>query len=167
VCRESRTIALRRYKLCFGTNNIYADLPGGDVLFLDPVDLRWNWTSRTDRPGPSGRRIRGETTNQTLSDAVRADLASVKHVAIPYKLWNRYGEHGWNLGPGYLLRYYIGKLGGVERVSMSTMPADGVDGAFDGYTTIEDPFFDKPQVKLGSSGNEVVRVDASLGVYEA
>ena len=166
VCRESRAIALRRYKLCFGTDNIYADLPGGDILFLDPADLRWNWTSRCVRPGLSGR-IRGEITQETLSDAVRTDLASVKHVAIPYNVWNRYDDHGWNLGAGYLLRHYIGRLGGVERVSMSTMPEDGVDRAYEGYTTIKDPFFSSPQVAIGSSGRDEVRVSPSLGVDEA
>lgn len=34
VCRESRIVAWKRYSLCFGTNNAYADLPGGDILFF-------------------------------------------------------------------------------------------------------------------------------------
>jgi len=36
VCQESRAVALRSYKLCFGTQDIYADLPGGDIVCLYP-----------------------------------------------------------------------------------------------------------------------------------
>jgi hypothetical protein len=32
TCQESRSVALKRYRLCFGTPNVYADLPGGDIL---------------------------------------------------------------------------------------------------------------------------------------
>jgi hypothetical protein len=34
VRRESRAVALSRYKLCFGTHETYADLPGGDILYF-------------------------------------------------------------------------------------------------------------------------------------
>jgi 2EXR family/SAP domain len=36
VCRESRKIALQRYRLCFGTPNVYADLTR-DILFFWPL----------------------------------------------------------------------------------------------------------------------------------
>lgn len=32
VCRSFRNVALEFYRLCFGTTNVYADLPGGDIL---------------------------------------------------------------------------------------------------------------------------------------
>jgi hypothetical protein len=34
ACREARDVALKRYRLCFNTKNVYADLDT-DVLFCD------------------------------------------------------------------------------------------------------------------------------------
>jgi hypothetical protein len=50
VCRESRRIALKRYRLCFGTPNVYADLEI-DILYFGPWELLsedgwegfWEW----------------------------------------------------------------------------------------------------------------------------
>jgi hypothetical protein len=39
VCRESRAIALKKYRLCFGTPNIYANLSGRDILYFG---RRWD-----------------------------------------------------------------------------------------------------------------------------
>lgn len=35
VCRESREVALRKYRLCFGTTNVYANLDT-DIIFFSP-----------------------------------------------------------------------------------------------------------------------------------
>jgi hypothetical protein len=33
-CRESRSVALKRFKLCLGTPNVYADFSGGDIIYF-------------------------------------------------------------------------------------------------------------------------------------
>ena len=38
TCRASRNAALKKYKLAFGTSHVYADLPGGDILYISS----WN-----------------------------------------------------------------------------------------------------------------------------
>jgi hypothetical protein len=39
VCQESRRIALKRYRLCFGTPNVYADLDI-DILYFGPWESK-------------------------------------------------------------------------------------------------------------------------------
>lgn len=89
VCRESRDIALKTYRLCFGTPNVYADLKI-DILYFGPwyffdmsKFLRWRWYSRY-APGP-----------QTFDPPVKADLELVQRVGINYaKGWRAYEEFG-------------------------------------------------------------------------
>lgn len=75
ACHLSRKIALKRYRLVFGTNNIYADLEGGDILYIaafgrsyliGPHDL---WECKAEKEPAA---------------TVIADLEKVTHLLLPY-----------------------------------------------------------------------------------
>jgi hypothetical protein len=72
VCRESRAVALSRYKLWFGTHDIYADFPGGDILYFastqdtETLNDIWSWTVR-EAKGRKGRIVVGEPISKALS----------------------------------------------------------------------------------------------------
>lgn len=148
LCRRSRAIALQRYKLCFGTPDVYADLSGGDVLYFEPDHIIWDWVSFPDENDTPGQA-------HSLSATVRTDLASVKHVAVSYQQWISFAKSPTPvvLGRGNVLRRQLGELKGVERVSMSMAPENGLNEVFDGYATIEDPNFDKPPKNAKIQGN--------------
>jgi hypothetical protein len=101
VCRESRALALKHYRLCFGTTNIYADL-SLDILYfgnswhhqiLGPgYDVReWGaWNKRQNRRVPA-----------KMNDTVIADLSKIAHVAVLSRNWrSRQGAAlPWKSGP--------------------------------------------------------------------
>ena len=97
VCIESRIIAQKRYKLAFGTSNIYADLPGGDILFFGPqissaysathplLDGTWEWKTKhlVEHMESQHRSVR-----HVPSPNLRMDLEAVTHIALSRPLWN-------------------------------------------------------------------------------
>lgn len=87
VCRESRAIALKHCRLCFGTTNVYADLS------LDVLYFGHHWYDNIGEPGNnllkwckwsvgSGRELEHE-----LEINIKADLEQIAHVAILSKHW--------------------------------------------------------------------------------
>jgi hypothetical protein len=141
---------LRRYKLCFGTHDIYADLLGGDILYFastqntETLDDIWSWTVR-EAKGRKGRIVVGEPISKALSASVWKDLEAVKHVALGHVLWSRYDESQYIQDAGrngVLLRKHLAKFKSLERVSLNmNYEADPV---LYGHLYIEDPFFEKP-----------------------
>ncbi|KUJ06462.1 uncharacterized protein LY89DRAFT_409294 [Mollisia scopiformis] len=96
VCRESRHVALLRYRLCFGTTNIYADL-ARDVLYFGS---RWrDFRTFVLREGhdvfkcianPGVLNIyHGERWKPALSfsDTITADLKVVQRLAVASRIW--------------------------------------------------------------------------------
>lgn len=83
VCQTSRQVALERYKLVFGTSHVYADLPGGDILYHGPwnknmcLEALWScqpWLG-SDQPHPP-------MVWKGLSPPVIADMNQVTHLAL-------------------------------------------------------------------------------------
>jgi hypothetical protein len=76
TCRLSRKIALKRYRLVFGTNNIYANLEGGDIFYIAPFSRSFLF----------GRRDLWECENGKKDPAatVIADLEKVTHLLLGY-----------------------------------------------------------------------------------
>lgn len=126
VCRESRHIALQRYRLCFGTTNIYADLDI-DILYFGPAyngmlgrgGKLWGWVERGNSdvviyPGPE----------------VVADLERVKRLGYKYTGgWADYD--GFSVirevnsdGNGHLLRKELARFKSLEEVLLSHAPED-------------------------------------------
>jgi hypothetical protein len=159
VCQESRAVALTRYRLCFGTQDIYANLPGGDIIFMQPEMLAWKWTLRTDRPGPSGKIIRGEEIPQGLSDAVKSDLARIKHIVLPCESWTQHSQRYQGTWDGLVLRQSIARLKSVERVSLITKPKEGMDGPYVGYINLIDPYWEQPQEEMDLKPEDVSRAN--------
>jgi hypothetical protein len=84
VCRESRAVTLKHYRLCFGTTNIYADL-SRDVLYFDH-----SWWNQFLGLNSMWRRI-GSVHNRyvdfELDDNVKADLQQINHIAFLSNSW--------------------------------------------------------------------------------
>lgn len=103
---------------------------------------------RTDRFGPSGTTFPGEEIQEYLSENVRSDLASIKHVAVPRESWTTYSRRyqgPWNEHP---LRNLVAKLGNVEHVSLIVQPDDEMEGPYVGYTKLIHPFWGRSQEEL-------------------
>lgn len=86
VCRESRTIALQHYRLCFGTTNIYADLDKDILLFGDwnHTELEgdiylWGWYSLETDHHPN------ENSWRLLNLVVMEDLEQVTRIGYSFK----------------------------------------------------------------------------------
>jgi hypothetical protein len=81
TCRTSRVAALKRYRLCFGTTNVYADLSGGDVLYFGQWDeclvlsVFWIWWRK-----PSDM----DDSMPVFEPSIRADLEEIRHIAIEH-----------------------------------------------------------------------------------
>ncbi|KAG4443768.1 hypothetical protein IFR05_000759 [Cadophora sp. M221] len=138
VCRESREVALRRYKLCFGTPNVYADFPGGDIIYFDSYMIPWKWTL-------SNSRSRRRSVPQTLSPEIRAELATVVHMALSHRLWIEYSNPFQYIGQrdGGVLRQELQKYEGLKRVYLFDDRRKKMDDLFCGHPSIGDPYFEK------------------------
>ncbi|KAE8450554.1 hypothetical protein EG329_006285 [Mollisiaceae sp. DMI_Dod_QoI] len=147
TCRESRTVALRRFKLCFGTANVFGDLPGGDVLYMINSYISWEWNETTSR---SGQRHRSKTVHKKLCEDVVRDLEAVKHVVLPGSFWRRSKAPKWVvIGDGRSMRSSLKKLKSLERVSLIDDSRGDIDRVFAGHDKLSDPFFERPQIRLG------------------
>lgn len=90
TCRESREVALKRYCLCFGTTNVYAYLPDGDILHFgqemgprDPLGVFSRLLSWPEyNLGEDGRIGSPVVVNKKLEDSVVRDLKEVTHLSM-------------------------------------------------------------------------------------
>jgi hypothetical protein len=102
VCRESRHVALRKYHLCFGTPNIYADL-SSDILYFGS---HWRRTDMFLRDTSGGRSWWLEIAmgaHDDMPDAVVADLDNVKYLAVRHRMWEPFLKI-WGESAGVQLR---------------------------------------------------------------
>ncbi|KAE9365803.1 hypothetical protein N431DRAFT_85401 [Stipitochalara longipes BDJ] len=103
VCRESRYVALKHYRLCFGTTNIYADL-SLDILYFGN-----NWHHQVLGPGynvcnwETWSKSKNQRIPTKMNAAVMADLEKITHLAILSRLW-RYRNPGRRGSTGADLR---------------------------------------------------------------
>ncbi|KAF8863208.1 hypothetical protein BDZ45DRAFT_686139 [Acephala macrosclerotiorum] len=149
TCRESRFVALKRFKLCFGTTNIYADLAGGDMLYMSNPDIPWKWTLTTRR---AGQRHYSEPVDKVLCEDVVRDLESVKHVILPATFWRRSTAPTRTvMADGVYTRNSLSRLKGLERVSLVNDPKFDTQRVLVGYCKHSDPFFEQPQMRLGTA----------------
>ncbi len=87
VCRESREVALKHYRLCFGTTNVYADLSGGDILYFGR-----SWTGGDLLGAHCNNLLKLESWNEKEDDyesfeldaTVRGDVEQTTHLAMGY-----------------------------------------------------------------------------------
>lgn len=95
ICRESREVVLKHYRLCFGTTNIYADLS------LDAFYFGEDWWVQISGSGTSGDgnllkwRVwsgpQNRLLNQEFKDNVKANLQQTTHLAFIPNYWSRFG----------------------------------------------------------------------------
>ncbi|TVY24017.1 hypothetical protein LHYA1_G007727 [Lachnellula hyalina] len=135
VCRESRYIALQRYKLCFDTPNVYADLDI-DILYFGQwmnMNLDTFWTNPQTNlfsfaPVP-------------LHPKVKADLERVQRIGLKYEDgWNGYdGGHSRTRGILTIeqLRKDLSRFIGLKEVFLSHNSEDGGDYSEPGQTMLE------------------------------
>jgi len=76
VCQLSRRIALKRYRLVFATNNVYADLEGGDIFGISEF-------GSSCLTGPYNIWA-CEEPEQEPAATILADLKKVTHLLLPY-----------------------------------------------------------------------------------
>ena len=162
TCRESRTVALRRYRLAFGTPNVYFDFEGGDILYWGPecktgifLGQGWQWDERTVLQ----QEEEAQWVFESLSDEVRRDLESVRHLAISRERWDcpwyrrSYSfnsPRSTHVAKGDVLRKKLRKFKAVERISLEDgkerLQSPFVEQVFYGGPVIEDPWFkEKPR----------------------
>jgi hypothetical protein len=160
TCKEARAVALRRYRLAFGTSNVYFDFKGGDILYFGPecfhgtfLDQEWGWTTSTYvGPNEPSRAVK-----VCLAERVRRDLEAVRHLAISRGLWENHRERyawfeyqrvlGWDNCCGELLRKRLRKFESVERISLEhgRQRVEHPEGheVYCGGPVIEDPWFEE------------------------
>lgn len=161
TCRESRAIALKRYKLCFGTTNVYADLPGGDILYLDWPELSWEWnysvTTMRD-----GRRTTTAPVRKKLCDDVVKDLQAVTHIILPSQCWHRSSVPiSTSISDGHYTRRMLQKFKSLKRVSLASVSSSYADRAFVGYHTISNSVF-QGQPRVAKDFTQVYTVSRTL-----
>jgi hypothetical protein len=101
ICQESRAVALQRYRLCFGTSHVYADLLGGDVIYFGHVWKHYFTAA------PGGRCVLVERlfherngsprlqVSHEISGKLLVDLQQISFLA----LHNFMGSTGWDWSP--------------------------------------------------------------------
>lgn len=128
ACRESRAVALKRYRLCFGTTHLYADLPGGDILHFSQ---RWSRHSFHDQAGRLGRAFLESTgphgarwVHYDLANSVVTDLKEVTHVSFYPNMWYEYSLWG---NTGADLRKDVKPFSNLQQLSLVTTGRDDSD----------------------------------------
>lgn len=112
TCHLSRTLALKRYRLVFGTNNIYADLEGGDIFYIGPWSRSFG-ISATDL---------WECEHPPA--AVLADLEKLTHVLLStsvyecYRLQHR-GPRGFEDREHPSLKSNLSRFKNLKKVSLA------------------------------------------------
>jgi hypothetical protein len=110
ACRASRDVALKFYRLCFGTTNVYADLPGGDILCfghrcISVQDILGGHTSRENPLHLSGIRHGDRELPLLISPSLFSDLSQVTNIALwrdtMFSLTGDFDTYDWSPpGPG-------------------------------------------------------------------
>jgi 2EXR family/SAP domain len=95
VCRESRSVALERFKLCLRTPNVYADFSGGDILYFGP-----NWGD-----GYGGFLLEGFRNPELLSD-----IRQTSRVALSNKIWRKFSKPEYMSRDGRSLRFHVHRI---------------------------------------------------------
>jgi hypothetical protein len=161
-------VALRRYRLAFGTPNVYFDFAGGDILYFGPectdgriLDPEWKWWRRWINL-PFGER---PTAMAWWSEAVVRDLESVRHLALAREVWTNPREN-WALftykfsaydhAHGDLLRNRLRKFKGVEKVFLEhgferRNNPQQVHEVWMGELAIEDPWWEERPIDWRTS----------------
>lgn len=136
TCRESRVVALKRYRLVFDTPNIYADL-SIDILFIGPYGPQWKPLLSGDeifwQPAPpiiaedtlrfyasewARKYLRERLRSVSLRPCIVADLEQVQNLALTYEGWLGNGD-------GEKLRENLRIFKGLKRLLLSVDPYDG------------------------------------------
>jgi len=129
ACRESRTVALKSYRLCFGTTYLYANLSGGDILSFGP---RWEGRYARALFGYLDGRLGSDLcegpgrgwVHHDLAGSVVADLKEVTHVVYGPQAWYPYigpwvnGAHLWK---------YLKPFPRLQQLSLVTEGSDYSD----------------------------------------
>jgi hypothetical protein len=92
VCRESRSVALERFKLCLGTLNVYADFSGGDILYFGPH---------------CGDVYGGPLLEDFQNPALLSDIRQTSRVALSNKIWRTFSTPEYRSRNGHYLRSHI------------------------------------------------------------
>jgi hypothetical protein len=97
VCRESRSVALKKFKLCLGTPNVYADFSGGDILYFGPL-----W-------GNHGRVLGrfGQLSEVWSNPALVSEIKQISRVALRNTIWRFYSSPEDGNRNGHSLRYDV------------------------------------------------------------
>lgn len=161
VCQESRRIALKRYRLCFGSPNVYANLEIG-ILYFGVWEKAshfgwesfWEWPRRKEGPDHEE-----EYENITLRPDVVADLEQVKRLAYKYfDGWADYDNtdlRGRRRG-GDQLRRDLAGFKGLKEVLLTYGP---IEGEYDEPCEPGQTIFEDYKNNLEQELNEVVEVD--------
>jgi hypothetical protein len=139
VCRESRHVALQKYRLCFGTPNIYADLDS-DILYFGS-----HWRAFDKFSGPWGQKL-AMGAHDDMPAAVVADLNNVKYLAMRHRIWDLFlrmaEERGVRASAGVLLRRQLMYLWvSLKQLILVQGDKEDMDGLFaltPGYITFKD-----------------------------
>jgi len=161
TCRESRDIALQRYRLCFGTSYLYADLSGGDILYFGRHCHQYRGFFHQQQPNSlSLRRSHlGSATQETLSPWVVSDLKLITHLALSQNLWWRYrGSYfdDWSLDGALRLRRHLKDFSNLKEVSIIYIGSE--EGCFHrtpGTITFEN--VNVPRDEINEYDNEMIR----------
>jgi hypothetical protein len=109
TCRASRKVVLERYKLCFGTHNVYVDLPGGNILSFAVENKLLDLARGAENNFGHGGCVLPPASQWSslisLSDPIIADLQQVTYIALnTTMLSQKYGsgvfDNLWNLQHG-------------------------------------------------------------------
>jgi hypothetical protein len=100
ACRESRSVALKKFKLCLGTPNVYVDFSGGDILYLGP---HWETDGRIAR----ARGELGALSELCHNLALVSEIKQIPRVALHNKIWRRFSSPQGGPRNGHFLRYEV------------------------------------------------------------
>lgn len=121
TCQESRAVALERYRLCFGTTNVFADLSGGDILYFSN---RLTNVIEFLRDSSSIWRWKMENNKKKEPKKVSSDLRKIKHLALHPDCWGRYRTRARGIVDGGNLRTDLRGFDKLERLLLVERDAD-------------------------------------------
>lgn len=136
-------MALKSYRLVFGTPNVYADLGGGDILYLG---AHWNKDGELPLFGENGtlyQWVHSEADasyNYYLSDTVLSDLGKVRKLAVHPVCWSHYLAVRFEQYFFPDLRQKLKGFLSLEQLMLVVRDSDDVKGRFSdtpGYTDLK------------------------------
>ncbi|CZR55404.1 uncharacterized protein PAC_05291 [Phialocephala subalpina] len=120
VCRESREVALQRFRLCFGTTNVYVDLDT-DIIFFSPYP--WDITEFGDLH-------RGRYRSEVVDDVEKIQC-------LGFKMTNGWGMPRCFLAP-HSLRSEFRVFTNLKEVMLSHNLLDGGSHDVPGRIVLEE-----------------------------